>query len=168
MARPKRAVTTAKAAVAKTAEPKTTEVKATEVKEVKAEEKKVVEEKAAAKTTAKKTTRKPACKVSTCVELNGLSVSVAEVEAAVKKAQGHQPVGTKQRRRQAACGAVRKDSAFQLGVALGEELLVFNDGTGVGAGADGTLFVPGLDGEVHHLAVFLQIGGHVGQFGELF
>ena len=95
MARPKRAVTTAKAAVAKTAEPK-----ATEVKEVKAEEKKVVEEKAAAKTTAKKTTRKPACKVSTCVELNGLSVSVAEVEAAVKKAQGHQPVGTKQRRRQ--------------------------------------------------------------------
>ena len=86
MARPKRAVTTAKAAVAKTAEPKTTEVKATEVKEVKAEEKKVVEEKAAAKTTAKKTTRKPACKVSTCVELNGLSVSVAEVEAAVKKA----------------------------------------------------------------------------------
>ena len=53
--------------------------------EVKAEEKKVVEEKAA-KTTAKKTTRKPACKVSTCVELNGLSVSVAEVEAAVKKA----------------------------------------------------------------------------------
>ena len=44
------------------------------------------EEKAAAKTTAKKTTRKPACKVSTCVELNGLSVSVAEVEAAVKKA----------------------------------------------------------------------------------
>ena len=81
MARPKRAVTTAKAAVAKTAEPK-----ATEVKEVKAEEKKVVEEKAAAKTTAKKTTRKPACKVSTCVELNGLSVSVAEVEAAVKKA----------------------------------------------------------------------------------
>ena len=89
MARPKRAVTTAKAAVAKTAEPKTTEVKATEVKEVKevkAEEKKVVEEKAAAKTTAKKTTRKPACKVSTCVELNGLSVSVADVEAAVKKA----------------------------------------------------------------------------------
>lgn len=84
MARPKRAVTTAKAAVAKTAEPKTTEVK--EVKEVKAEEKKVVEEKAAAKTTAKKTTRKPACKVSTCVELNGLSVSVADVEAAVKKA----------------------------------------------------------------------------------
>lgn len=83
MARPKRAVTTAKAAVAKTAEPKTTEVKATEVK---AEEKKVVEEKAAAKTTAKKTTRKPACKVSTCVELNGLSVSVADVEAAVKKA----------------------------------------------------------------------------------
>lgn len=83
MARPKRAVTTAKAAVAKTAEPKTTEVKATEVK---AEEKKVVEEKAAAKTTAKKTTRKPACKVSTCVELNGLSVSVAEVETAVKKA----------------------------------------------------------------------------------
>ena len=59
MARPKRAVTTAKAAAAKTAEPKTTEVKATEVKEVKAEEKKVVEEKAAAKTTAKKTTRKP-------------------------------------------------------------------------------------------------------------
>ena len=89
MARPKRAVTTAKAAVAKTAEPKTTEVKATEVKEVKevkAEEKKVVEEKPAAKTTAKKTTRKPACKVSTCVELNGLSVSVADVEAAVKKA----------------------------------------------------------------------------------
>ena len=89
MARPKRAVTTAKAAVAKTAEPKTTEVKATEVKEVKevkAEEKKVGEEKAAAKTTAKKTTRKPACKVSTCVELNGLSVSVADVEAAVKKA----------------------------------------------------------------------------------
>ena len=89
MARPKRAVTTAKAAVAKTAEPNTTEVKATEVKEVKevkAEEKKVVEEKAAAKTTAKKTTRKPACKVSTCVELNGLSVSVADVEAAVKKA----------------------------------------------------------------------------------
>ena len=83
MARPKRAVTTAKAAVAKTAEPKTTEVKATEVK---AEEKKVVEEKAAAKTTAKKTTRKPACKVSTCVELNGLSVSVANVEAAVKMA----------------------------------------------------------------------------------
>ena len=83
MARPKRAVTTAKAAVAKTAEPKTTEVKATEVK---AEEKKVVEEKAAAKTTAKKTTRKPACKVSTYVELNGLSVSVADVEAAVKKA----------------------------------------------------------------------------------
>lgn len=83
MARPKRAVTTAKAAVAKTAEPKTTEVKATEVK---AEEKKVVEEKATAKTTAKKTTRKPACKVSTCVELNGLSVSVANVEAAVKKA----------------------------------------------------------------------------------
>ncbi len=83
MARPKRAVTTAKAAVAKTAEPKTTEVKATEVK---AEEKKVVEEKAAAKTTAKKTTRKPACKVSTCVELNGLSFSVADVEAAVKKA----------------------------------------------------------------------------------
>ncbi len=83
MARPKRAVTTAKAAVAKTAEPKTTEVKATEVK---AEEKKVVEEKAAAKTTAKKTTRKPACKVSTCVELNGLSFSVANVEAAVKKA----------------------------------------------------------------------------------
>ena len=83
MARPKRAVTTAKAAVAKTAEPKTTEVKATEVK---AEEKKVVEEKAAAKTTAKKTTRKPACKVSTCVELNGLSVSVANVEASVKKA----------------------------------------------------------------------------------
>ena len=39
-----------------------------------------------AKATAKKTTRKPACKVSTCVELNGLSVSVAEVEAAVKKA----------------------------------------------------------------------------------
>ena len=61
-------------------------MKATEVKEVKAEEKKVVEEKAAAKTTAKKTTRKPACKVSTCVELNGLSVSVSEVEAAVKKA----------------------------------------------------------------------------------
>lgn len=86
MARPKRAVTTAKAAVAKTAEPKTTEVKAAEVKEVKAEEKKVVEEKAAAKTTAKKTTRKPACKVSTCVELNGLSVSVADLEAAVKKA----------------------------------------------------------------------------------
>ena len=83
MARPKRAVTTAKAAVAKTAEPKTTEVKATEVK---AEEKKVVEEKAAAKTTAKKTTRKPVGKVSTCVELNGLSVSVANVEAAVKKA----------------------------------------------------------------------------------
>ena len=83
MARPKRVVTTAKAAVAKTAEPKTTEVKATKVK---AEEKKVVEEKAAAKTTAKKTTRKPACKVSTCVELNGLRVSVANVEAAVKKA----------------------------------------------------------------------------------
>ena len=61
-------------------------MKAAEVKEVKVEEKKVVEEKAAAKTTAKKTTRKPACKVSTCVELNGLSVSVANVEAAVKKA----------------------------------------------------------------------------------
>ena len=72
--------------VYKRQEPKTTEVKAAEVKEVKAEEKKVVEEKAAAKTTAKKTTRKPACKVSTCVELNGLSVSVANVEAAVKKA----------------------------------------------------------------------------------
>ena len=50
MARPKRAVTTAKAAVAKTAEPKTTEVKATEVK---AEEKKIVEEKAAAKKAVK-------------------------------------------------------------------------------------------------------------------
>ena len=89
MARPKRAVTTAKAAVAKAenaAEAKTAEVKATEVKaaEVKpAAEEKAVEKKPAAKKT---TTRKPACKVSTCVELNGLSVSVSDIEAAVKKA----------------------------------------------------------------------------------
>ncbi len=94
MARPRKTVAPAKAAAVKaekTAEVK--EVKATEVKaaekaaEVKPAEA-VVEEKAAAKKApAKKTTtRRPACKVSTCVELNGLSVSVSDIEAAVKKA----------------------------------------------------------------------------------
>ena len=78
----KTTVKTAEAEVKKTAT-KTTPVKTESKPAAKAVETKT---KAAKKTTVAKTTRKPACKVSTCVELNGLSVSVAEVEAAVKKA----------------------------------------------------------------------------------
>ena len=79
MARPRKTVATAKSAAAKAE--KAAEVKAAE----KAAEVKPAEE--IKKTPAKKTTtRKPACKVSTCVELNGLSVSVSNIEVAVKKA----------------------------------------------------------------------------------
>ena len=82
----KTTVKTAEAEVKKTAT-KTTPVKTESKPATKAVETKTKAAKPAAKkTTAAKTTRKPACKVSTCVELNGLSVSVAEVEAAVKKA----------------------------------------------------------------------------------
>lgn len=34
----------------------------------------------------KKAARKPACKTSVCVEMSGLSVSVADIQTAVKKA----------------------------------------------------------------------------------
>ena len=63
------------------------EAKATAVK---AQEKVVAEVKEVAKTAAKTTTRKT-CKTSVCVEMNGLSVAVADIQSAVKaavKAQG--------------------------------------------------------------------------------
>ena len=71
------------------AEVKTTAVKAQEkvVEEVKKETAAV---NAAAKTAAKTATRK-SCKTSICVEMDGLSVAVADVQSAVKaavKAQG--------------------------------------------------------------------------------
>ena len=50
----------------------------------------VAEVKEVAKTAAKTTTRKT-CKTSVCVEMNGLSVAVADIQSAVKaavKAQG--------------------------------------------------------------------------------
>lgn len=55
-------------------------------------EEKVVETKAAAKTVEEKpvekkaAAKKPACKTSVCVEMSGLSVSVADIQTAVKKA----------------------------------------------------------------------------------
>ena len=60
---------------------------------VKAQEKVVAEVKEVAKTakTATKTTTRKTCKTSVCVEMNGLSVAVADIQSAVKaavKAQG--------------------------------------------------------------------------------
>ena len=91
MARPAKHTKTAavKAVKEVAAEAKATAVKAQEkvVEEVKKETAAV---KAAAKTAAKTTTRKT-CKTSVCVEMNGLSVAVADIQSAVKaavKAQG--------------------------------------------------------------------------------
>lgn len=64
------AKTTAKAAT-KAAEVKT--APATEVKAAEAPEE-------------KKTVKKAACKTSVCVEMNGLSVTIADIQTAVKKA----------------------------------------------------------------------------------
>lgn len=91
MARPAKHTKTAavKAVKEAAAEAKATAVKAQEkvVAEVKKETAAVKE---AAKTAAKTTTRKT-CKTSVCVEMNGLSVAVADIQSAVKaavKAQG--------------------------------------------------------------------------------
>lgn len=65
-----KAATTAKAAT-KAAEVKT--APATEVKAAEAPEE-------------KKTVKKAACKTSVCVEMNGLSVTIADIQTAVKKA----------------------------------------------------------------------------------
>lgn len=76
MARPaKTKKTTAAKAVAPAKVEKAAEVKAVETP--------VVEEAPAKKKAAAK---KPACKTTVCVELNGLSVAVADVQTAVKKA----------------------------------------------------------------------------------
>lgn len=68
MARPKKTTSAKTTAAKKEAE--------TVVETVVAEEKAV----------EKKTAKKPACKTSVCVEMNGLSVSVADIQTAVKKA----------------------------------------------------------------------------------
>ncbi len=87
MARPAKHTKTAavKAVKEAAAEAKSTAVKAQEkvVEEVK-------KETATVKTAAKTATRKT-CKTSVCVEMNGLSVAVADIQSAVKaavKAQG--------------------------------------------------------------------------------
>lgn len=83
MARPAKHTKTAAVKAVKDA---AAEAKATAVK---AQEKVVAEVKEVAKTAAK-TTRKT-CKTSVCVEMNGLSVAVADIQSAVKaavKAQG--------------------------------------------------------------------------------
>ena len=83
MARPAKHTKTAAVKAVKDA----AEAKATAVK---AQEKVVAEVKEVAKTAAKTTTRKT-CKTSVCVEMNGLSVAVADIQSAVKaavKAQG--------------------------------------------------------------------------------
>ena len=84
MARPAKHTKTAAVKAVKEA---AAEAKATAVK---AQEKVVAEVKEVAKTAAKTTTRKT-CKTSVCVEMNGLSVAVADIQSAVKaavKAQG--------------------------------------------------------------------------------
>ena len=84
MARPAKHTKTAAVKAVKDA---AAEAKATAVK---AQEKVVAEVKEVAKTAAKTTTRKT-CKTSVCVEMNGLSVAVADIQSAVKaavKAQG--------------------------------------------------------------------------------
>ena len=84
MARPAKHTKTAAVKAVKEA---AAEAKATAVK---AQEKVVAEVKEAAKTAAKTTTRKT-CKTSVCVEMNGLSVAVADIQSVVKaavKAQG--------------------------------------------------------------------------------
>lgn len=51
-----------------------------------AKEKAAKTTKAATKTIEKPAAKKPACKTSVCVEMNGLSVSVTDIQNAVKKA----------------------------------------------------------------------------------
>lgn len=58
-----------------------TAAKAAEVKTAPA-----TEVKAAAAPEEKKTVKKAACKTSVCVEMNGLSVTIADIQTAVKKA----------------------------------------------------------------------------------
>ena len=87
MARPAKHTKTAAVKAVKEA---AAEAKATAVK---AQEKVVAEVKEVAKTakTATKTTTRKTCKTSVCVEMNGLSVAVADIQSAVKaavKAQG--------------------------------------------------------------------------------
>lgn len=87
MARPAKHTKTAAVKAVKDA---AAEAKATAVK---AQEKVVAEVKEVAKTakTATKTTTRKTCKTSVCVEMNGLSVAVADIQSAVKaavKAQG--------------------------------------------------------------------------------
>jgi uncharacterized membrane protein len=87
MARPAKHTKTAAVKAVKDA---AAEAKATAVK---AQEKVVAEVKEVAKTakTAAKTTTRKTCKTSVCVEMNGLSVAVADIQSAVKaavKAQG--------------------------------------------------------------------------------
>ena len=83
MARPSKTkkATTAKAAapekVVKPVVEAVVETVAETVVEAAAIEEKAVEKKAA---------KKPACKTSVCVEMNGLSVAVADIQTAVKKA----------------------------------------------------------------------------------
>ena len=87
MARPAKHTKTAAVKAVKEA---AAEAKATAVK---AQEKVVAEVKEVAKTakTVTKTTTRKTCKTSVCVEMNGLSVAVADIQSAVKaavKAQG--------------------------------------------------------------------------------
>lgn len=72
--------------MAKPAKRKTTTAKAAAPEQAAVAEA-VVETKAAEETPVeKKPARKPACKTSVCVEMNGLSVAVADIQTAVKKA----------------------------------------------------------------------------------
>ena len=79
MARPsktKKAATTKAAAPEKVVEAVVETVVDTVVETAAAEE----------KAAEKKAVKKPACKTSVCVEMNGLSVAVADIQTAVKKA----------------------------------------------------------------------------------
>lgn len=52
----------------------------------KAAKTKTAKSKTATQSTETKTTKKTTCKISVCVEMNGLSVSVADIQNAAKKA----------------------------------------------------------------------------------
>ena len=60
--------------------------KTTKTAAAKAAETKAAEAAPAKKTAEKKTAAKKACKTTVCVEMNGLSVDVANIQTAVKKA----------------------------------------------------------------------------------
>lgn len=70
----------------KTAAAKTTAKAATKAAEVKAPVAAETVEVKAAVAEEKKPVKKAACKTSVCVEMNGLSVTVADIQTAVKKA----------------------------------------------------------------------------------